>query len=134
MNCAPKERKPHDISHALSRGAVKGAIRRFQADSNSYEYLVALFEANTNSGQRYSKRIRIALSAIRSEANIAKKHRIFEYIMAIIQIVPLFESHPCMMHGPRFQRSARLNLDICISSLMAVRATPTYFFGSTLPC
>jgi hypothetical protein len=28
---------------------AKGAIRRFQADSNSYEYLVALFEANTDS-------------------------------------------------------------------------------------
>ena len=38
---------------------LKGAIRSFQADSNSYEYLVALFESNTNSGQRYSNRIRI---------------------------------------------------------------------------
>ena len=44
---------------------LKGVNRRFQADSNTYEYLVALFDSNTNSGQRYSIRIRIVPSTIR---------------------------------------------------------------------
>jgi len=51
-------------------GSPKGVNRRFQADSNTYEYLVALFDSNTNSGQRYSKRIRIVVLGgirIRSE-------------------------------------------------------------------
>ena len=39
--------------------SAKGVIRGFQADLNSYEYMVALFDANTNNDIYYSKRIRI---------------------------------------------------------------------------
>ena len=64
----------HESRHVdlpqVDNGHGKGVNRRFQADSNTYEYLVALFDSNTNSGQRYSKRIRIVVLGgirIRSE-------------------------------------------------------------------
>jgi len=52
-------RPPAPLAGLAASPRRKGVNRRFQAESNTYEYLVALFDSITNSSQCYSIRLRI---------------------------------------------------------------------------